>query len=242
MNTNPQHHGHDDHGAAPGTPWPAGAPSGPHAQGDAEPWRCHARSKQTGNRCGQRAMLGQRVCYAHGGRNPKAKAAAARRLEAERVGAEVAQVLEHETPAPVTEPLAVLAELAGEAVALKSALSVRVAELGDGIRYTASGTGTEQLRAEVALYERAMDRAGRFLDLLAKSGFEERRVRVSEEQGAQVHRFIIVVMEGMLTAVRAHLRAEGVPEHVGAGLAAMWEPAYRPLVLDELRKLTEGGQ
>jgi glucans biosynthesis protein len=34
--------------------------------------RCHAKAKSTGQRCGNPAMSGKRVCYIHGGKSPGA--------------------------------------------------------------------------------------------------------------------------------------------------------------------------
>jgi uncharacterized protein YjcR len=34
--------------------------------------RCQAKAKGTGNRCGNPAMTGKRVCYIHGGKSPGA--------------------------------------------------------------------------------------------------------------------------------------------------------------------------
>jgi hypothetical protein len=34
--------------------------------------RCHAKAKSTGQRCGNPAMKGKRVCYIHGGKSPGA--------------------------------------------------------------------------------------------------------------------------------------------------------------------------
>ncbi len=44
--------------------------------------RCTAHSKQTGQRCGHRAILGGTVCRHHGGSAPQVKEAAHARLEA----------------------------------------------------------------------------------------------------------------------------------------------------------------
>jgi len=62
------------------------------------------------------------------------------------------------------------------------ALGVRVNDLED-IRYTTAG-GVEQLRAEVTLYERALDRTARLLKILIGAGYAERRARIDEEIAA----------------------------------------------------------
>jgi len=111
------------------------------------------------------------------------RAAAARRLAVEKVEGEVRNALAFESFQGMTDnPLEALSKLADESLAMKEALAARVNSLKQ-VRYSAHGSGTEQLRAEVVLYERALDRTARFLDMLARSGFEERRVKISEETG-----------------------------------------------------------
>lgn len=99
--------------------------------------------------------------------------------------AELSSVLAHEGLKPIEDPYNEMALLASEARAFQAACAQRVNAL-NAIRYEATGAGTEQTRAEVALYERSMDRAGKFLDVLMRSGFEERRVRVTEVQARQM--------------------------------------------------------
>ena len=49
-----------------------------------------------------------------------------------------------------------------------------------------AGGGTDQLRAEVVLYERALDRTARLLDMLVRSRFEEKRIALSIAQGDEI--------------------------------------------------------
>jgi hypothetical protein len=147
--------------------------------------RCKATSTRTGQQCQAYPVRGAQVCAAHGGRAPQVKAAARRRLEVERVEADVAAVLAFEGVTPIADPLEELGKLTAEVVAFKDALSARVNALRE-VRYSAPGSGAEQLRAEVQLLERAQDRAGRLLALLVSSGFQERRVRIEERQGQLV--------------------------------------------------------
>ena len=64
----------------------------------------------------------------------------------------------------MTDPLTALRQLAGEALALKDLLAERVSEL-QSWRYE-SVLGAEQLRSELVLLERSLDRAQKFaLDL-----------------------------------------------------------------------------
>lgn len=148
--------------------------------------QCSARAKSTGERCRRAPIRGGAVCIVHGGKAPQVVAAAKRRREAAQVEYEVRGLLAFTSYEGVCDPLEALALLADESLAFKEALASRVNDLAGQIRYKASGAGTEQLRAEVALYERAMDRTGRLLDALARSGFEERRTQLAEQQGLLV--------------------------------------------------------
>lgn len=139
--------------------------------------KCTAR-RTNGEPCQRSPIAGGSVCATHGGSAPAVKAAAARRLEVAAVEADVAAVIASEGLEGVTDPLEALARLATETLAMKSALAARVNALSDIT--TTSKLGVEALKVEVALYERAIDRSGKFLDLLAKSNFEERRLRIDE--------------------------------------------------------------
>lgn len=171
---------------------------GPH---DDREWktgrRCTARAKSTGKQCQRAPILGGSVCLAHGGRAPQVRAAAARRLEVEEVEAEVRNLIAFEAIEGVTNPLAVLSELASRALATERALAARVNDLAadDRLRYKAPGAGTEQLRAEVALWERWHKQAASMADALAKHNFEERRVRISERQGEMVAAAIRAILD-----------------------------------------------
>lgn len=160
--------------------------AGPLAPHGATGTQCSARAKATGERCRRAAIRGGSVCPVHGGRAPQVVAAARRRREAAEVEEEVRDLLAFTSFDGVRDPLEALARLADESLAFKEALGAKVNALGGQIRYKASGTGTEQVRGEVVAYERSMDRAYKILDSLAKSGFEERRTRLSELQATQL--------------------------------------------------------
>jgi hypothetical protein len=145
--------------------------------------RCAARCKATGERCRKYPMHGGRVCGSHGGSAGQVRAAAQRRLQARAVEAEVDAELAYQQVEAVSNPLEELSLLAGEALMLKEAMAARVNAL-KSLSYSAAGSGTEQLRSEVALYERALDRTARFLDLLVKSGFEEKRIALDAARAA----------------------------------------------------------
>ncbi|MFC7488785.1 hypothetical protein ACOCJ7_07150 [Knoellia sp. CPCC 206453] len=191
---------------------------GPH---DDRQWktgrRCSARAKSTGKQCQRAPIRGGSVCLVHGGTAPQVQASAARRLEVEEVEAEVRNLIAFESFEGVTDPLTVLSELAARALATEDALARRVNDLAssDSMRYRAAGAGTEQLRAEVALWERWHTIAARHAETLAKFNFEERRVRLSERQGDLVAEVLKAIFARLiLTPEQQSLLPVVVPEEL----------------------------
>lgn len=221
------------------TSWTSQGSEGPHGTG---PQRCTAKAKSTGERCGNWPIRGATVCGVHGGRAKQVRAAAQRRLAAEKVESDVKNALAFESLEGVTDPLGALSRLADEALAMKEALAARVNDL-NRIRYSAHGSGTEQLRAEVALYERAMDRSAKFLALLVDSGFEERRTRLAEQEGALVAGVIQAILREMLGVVRSALTEQGVGDQVVLeAVDRAWGEAVPVVAPRELRALSEPGK
>lgn len=85
--------------------------------------------------------------------------------------------------APVDNPLVMLAELAGEILATKNIFRDRLGRLSEDAWRHTDARGAEQLRAEVALYERALDRSARILADIARLKIDERLAAISEAQG-----------------------------------------------------------
>lgn len=81
---------------------------------------------------------------------------------------------------PVGDPLEQLAILAGQVLAWRDSMADRINALGS-LRYE-SAEGGEQLRAEVSLWERALDRCERVLTAMARLNIGERMAKVSEAQ------------------------------------------------------------
>lgn len=154
------------------------------ARGDRPQCSAMKRSKdEEGNRerCGNAPVRGAKVCRMHGGSAPQVKAKAAERAAEQEFDKAMTRTLATLKVTPVDNPLVVLAELAGQAVAFKDALAERVNNLKDNIRYT-DARGSEQLRSEVALWERALDRCERFCTSMAKLRIDDRLARVEEAQ------------------------------------------------------------
>lgn len=154
-----------------------------------------SQPENAGQRCRKGAEPGQNVCFQHGGNSPRARTAAAKRI----VEAELMELAETLVGAPVDNPLVELANLAGRARAWMELLQGRVEKLletsvetdseqrrdgNEGIRYR--GGAGEQLRAEVALYERSMDRLGKFLADYGRLGIDERLAKITEIQAEKV--------------------------------------------------------
>jgi hypothetical protein len=143
------------------------------------------RPERKGERCDRYAIIGGTVCEYHGGKAPQIRAAANRRVAEAQLLASAADLV----GTPVDNPLAELAALAGRARAWMHLLEGKVEQLGeDGLRY--EGKIGEQLRAEVALYERAMDRLGKFLADFGRLNIDERLSKIEETKADVIIRAI----------------------------------------------------
>lgn len=113
-------------------------------------------------------------CSWHGGSSPSGT----RSAEGQRLEGDLQKLLYQYGAPPAENPLTALQALAGRVLAMERAIGEKVNELG-AIRYD-SENGGEQLRAEVAVLERAMDRAGKFLVDIARLNIDERLVKIEE--------------------------------------------------------------
>jgi hypothetical protein len=142
--------------------------------------RCHA--PVVPSTCRRLVRAAGLPCRYHGS-NPQTL----RKVQEREVESDIAQLLGQYDGGPVTNPFASLLELAGEVLAWKNLLGDRVARLR-AEEWRWEGRLAEQTRAEVTLYERAMDRAGQLLVSIARLDLDERvarmNARVSELQGA----------------------------------------------------------
>ena len=121
-----------------------------------------------------------RRCKLHGGCVPSGRKAA---LE-EAIQAQAASELAKLDVTPVGNPLEELRTLAAQAVAWKDRMAAKVNELSD-VSYK-STLGQEQLRAELLLWERALDRCMTVLLAMAKLDLDTRLVRIEEAKAAMV--------------------------------------------------------
>lgn len=126
---------------------------------------------------------GSKVCVRHGAKAPQALRAAQLR-ENQRIMTELfdadpqAAIAAYGTEA-ISDPLDMLSRLTAAAAHTMEAMGKRVNDL-EAIRYE-NKQGGEQIRGEVKLYMQAMAQTGKFLDMLIKSGFEERKIKLDEQ-------------------------------------------------------------
>lgn len=151
--------------------------------------RCIATSKRTGKRCGRPPAIGLDKCSMHAGISKDRRLAVARE-------AELKQQLARLDLAPVENPLKEIAVVAAQVLWFKDQVAERVNEL-TSLRY--STEGGKQLRAEVALFERALDRCEKFLGSMARLNIDERLVRIEQAKA-----------EVIVAAVDAALAKAGV--------------------------------
>lgn len=158
---------------------------------------CGGKKKQGEGTCTRPAgwgtdHAGSGRCKLHGGCAPSGRVAA--------LNEQARRLLYKHDAGPVADPLEALQRLAGRALALEETIGQLVNDL-TSIRYESGGEGGgEQLRAEVAVLERAMDRCGKLLVDIAKLNIEERMARVTEKQA-----------ELAADALRTVLREMGLP-------------------------------
>lgn len=131
------------------------------------------------------------TCKMHGGNTKQAnnKAAPAK------FELEVRKALGNLHVIPVDDPLTELSKLAGEVVAWKDVIAGRVSFLED-VRYDGEKTG-EQIRGEVVVFERALDRCNTVLATMARLNIDERLAKISEMQAQMVADALSAVLREM---------------------------------------------
>lgn len=183
-----------------------------------DPKRCTATNR-AGEQCGRPPMRGGKVCASHGGKSPRVLAASQRRLAEQEATREVARLSDARGPLTLPDVYGEMLKTAGIAVAWRDALEGKVSALED--YSSVNGIGSEQVRADVVLFERAMDRTAKVLELIARLDLDSRMSQISAQQGEQVAR-----------ALRAGLDA--------AGLSAGQREAAEAAMVAELRRIGSG--
>lgn len=153
--------------------------------------RCQGFSKdRNGKRtqpCKLWAIQGLTVCYRHGGARKAHRAAGERRVAEDKVEQRARKLALRLDITPVNNPLEALAKHVGEEVRFKEAVLSLVQDLEE-IRY--KGAAGEQIRAEITLYERALDRVGTRLAAYARLNIDDRLAAIEEKQAEAIIRAI----------------------------------------------------
>lgn len=139
-----------------------------------------------GEPCEKWAIRGATVCASHGGSAPRVRQAAARNQAAN----EIRRTLGKLAIVPVRDPLTALSELAGEILAWKELAAARVAQLQDMAQRNFA-TGSDEVHAEIQVFERALDRAVTVLATIARLNIDERLAAINEAQAALVREVLM---------------------------------------------------
>jgi hypothetical protein len=131
--------------------------------------KCKA-TKENGDRCKGWAITGGDLCSWHGGRRKAVKRAAAERVAEAKAADLVARYVPGSVGTPVDVP-ASLAAIITELRGFASFLGERLAEL-TGAEWHYSHPDRAAIRAEIGLYQRALDQAGRVLVDVGRLGLE----------------------------------------------------------------------
>jgi len=144
--------------------------------------QCTAKAKTTGVRCTRTRRDGTNVCYYHGAEAPHVKAAAIRRVSEREASRRAEKWLARQGYDEIEDPLAELLHLASEATAYRELFRAQVDKLmlADEVRY--EHRAGEQLRAEMALWERSAERCLKVYSEIARLGIAERMVRIREAE------------------------------------------------------------
>lgn len=169
--------------------------------------QCVATSKRSGKRCKRLPSVGLDKCSMHAGVSKERRQVAA---SAAQLNLELARL----DLAPVENPLIEMGRVAAQVLWFKDRVAERVNQL-TSIRY--STDGGEQLRAEVALFERALDRCEKFLTAMAKLNIDERLARIEEQQSDLITFAVTAALEELgLSAEQQAEARRGVARHLRA--------------------------
>ena len=138
--------------------------------------KCGVPTRREGNPpCQNPPILGQRRCRMHGGKHKKTEQMRHEYITNQKIKGVIGRL----NITPIEDPLSALKMLAGEAVAWKEQMALLVADL-DVVRYRTENA--EQIRGEVALFERAMERCASIVGMIAKLNIDERLAAITEQQ------------------------------------------------------------
>lgn len=146
--------------------------------------RCHAVSSRTGEPCKRWAIEGGTVCPTHGGSVALVKQHAAARVLQTKLADQVSRM----PIEPVTNPVAVVQDLAGESLAWLAVCREQLANLAN-LDYT-DRRGVRDVKPTIALYERAMTNALRITSDMVRLNIEARMAGQVDMQAKEIIQFV----------------------------------------------------
>lgn len=161
--------------------------------------RCGAKTRNGGH-CRSYPVQGGKRCRLHGGLTPSAKAAA----DANILEARIAGELRRMTITPVTNPAQQLARIVGEHIAFLDLARAKLAEVTDDWIRINPIAGTEDVRATIQVYERALDRTTTALDRMCRLGIQDRIAR-SQQLTAEAN---LTYLLTLITTAQTHPAAD----------------------------------
>ena len=177
-----------------------------------DPAKCQGFSKSTQRQCNSYPVHGLTVCRVHGGSSKRAKTAATRNLEQEKL-IRVARRLgtPHENLDPAHALLDLVASKAGEVEWLRHQVELlesdgelwwgKAKESEEDNPMGGKSETVQEARQHVVytLLHKAQDQLARYATETLKAGVDERQVRLAEQTGAQFE----AVLTSLLTAIKA---------------------------------------
>ncbi|MBM6588790.1 hypothetical protein [Brevibacterium sp. RIT 803] len=177
-----------------------------------DPAKCQGFSKSTQRQCNSYPVHGLTVCRVHGGSSKRAKTAATRNLEQEKL-IRVARRLgtPHTDLDPAQALLDLVASKAGEAEWLRHQVELletdgelwwgKTKESEEDNPMGGKSETVQEARQHVVytLLHKAQDQLARYATETLKAGVDERQVRIAEQTGAQFE----TVLTSLLTAIKA---------------------------------------
>jgi hypothetical protein len=154
-----------------------------HCDRCGEPHTACSAHTRAGKPCRTKPMVGQRVCRMHGGSAPQSLEAAAERQVEAAADALVEQLWPGLGLDPVKDPVDLLARTTAAIEHMAGQVGDRVNQLEGKV---AGGRDLTQLRAEVVLLDRLLDKLLKAGEGMARLGIAERHVQLEQERAALV--------------------------------------------------------
>lgn len=176
--------------------------------------RCVGTVTKTGEQCSKPPIKGALVCTAHGGKTPNVRKAAAMKLTEEYVRREIDSMREVAQLRSVGDIYDDLLEVASDNRAWRLLLRDRVSYLTTLHTNPTEHTG-EQVRADVLLFERSLERSAKIGEVLARLNLDERKQALDERTAAQLALVIQTILGDLnLTPEQQAIAAEAAPRRV----------------------------